>query len=87
MTHPPMPAVTRRRWRLNGPLMPRHSTTWIWRGGTVSTRLWGSYIDERYGEEGVLNYDDDLIPDQTLLNASVAYRPGGRQLGSVGMGS
>ena len=44
-------------------------------GGTVSTRLWGSYIDERYGEEGVLNYDDDLIPDQTLLNASVAYRP------------
>lgn len=45
-------------------------------GGTLVSRLDFSYIDERYGDQGVTNHPDDLLPDQSLLNGRVTYRPG-----------
>jgi iron complex outermembrane recepter protein len=45
-------------------------------GGTLFSRLGFTYIDERYGDQGVDNHPDDLLPDQSLLNGRLTYRPG-----------
>jgi iron complex outermembrane receptor protein len=45
-------------------------------GGTLTSRLDLTYIDERYGVFGVTNHPGELIPDQTLLNGRIAYRTG-----------
>jgi iron complex outermembrane receptor protein len=44
-------------------------------GGTLTSRLNLSYVGERYADSSFHNHPDDLMPDQTLLDARVGYRP------------
>ena len=44
-------------------------------GGTLTSQLNVNHVDERYGESGIDNHPDDLLPSQTLLNGRVGYRP------------
>lgn len=43
-------------------------------GGTLTSRIDGSYIDNRYAVSGVINSDDELLDSQMLFNARIGYR-------------
>tara|TARA_B110000116_G_C16798947_1_gene568889 strand:- start:4194 stop:5033 length:840 start_codon:yes stop_codon:yes gene_type:complete len=43
-------------------------------GGTLTSRLDGSYIDSRYAVSGVINSNDELLDSQMLFNARIGYR-------------
>lgn len=43
-------------------------------GGTLTSRLDGSYIDSRYAVAGVINSNDQLLDSQMLFNARIGYR-------------
>ena len=43
-------------------------------GGTLTSRIDGSYIDSRYAVSGVINSNDELLDSQMLFNARIGYR-------------
>jgi iron complex outermembrane receptor protein len=45
-------------------------------GGIVTSRLDFTYVDERFGDQGITNHPDDLMPSQSLLSGRLSYRPG-----------
>ena len=44
-------------------------------GGMLTSRLGMQYIDERYRRGTVANNLEELIPNQTLVNGRIAFRP------------
>ena len=44
-------------------------------GGTLTSRLNLSYIDERFSDGSYHNNPNDLLPSQTLLSGRISYRP------------
>ncbi|MGI9294987.1 MAG: TonB-dependent receptor [Pseudomonadales bacterium] len=44
-------------------------------GGTLTSRLDVTFVDDRFSESSFHNYPDDVLEAQTLLNARVGYRP------------
>ena len=44
-------------------------------GGTLTSRVDLSYVDERFSDGSFHNHPDDVLPSQTLLGARVGYRP------------